>query len=211
MALVIFEDLVVGEGSGIAGPERPEPLRDAPLSRLRWSGGGVVDVAAVTDWCIDESGRKRLAAGDGRQPLTCAWDAVLVRDGSAWRVRTAADDLVATAHAVQWARAEAGITVAFADGPTVRFPTDATGRGLIAGAVTRAQQPSPPVGFRWQTGATTFVTLTPAQVIAAGVAVADYVQATFDTLDAVIADILSGAITSTAQINAAPWPDNLIT
>lgn len=208
MALVIHEDLITGEGTGIDGPERPANLVGVPLSRLRWSGGSVIDVAGVTTWHIDSAGRKRVASAEDRQPLTCAWDAVLLRAGDTWRVRTAADDLIAYAHALQWAKAEAGITVTFQGGPTVRFPTDGTGRGLLNGAVTRAQQANPPSGFRWQTGATSCVTLTPAQVVTAGVAAADYVQATFDTLDDVIADILSGTITSTAQIDAAAWPAN---
>lgn len=208
MKAIFDADLLVRAGTLIDGYEIPAALASLPLDRLRWIGAEIADAAGITAWHIDEAGRKRLHPAPDRQALTCAWDAVLVHDGSAWRVRTAADDLIATAHAVQWARAESGVTVALPGGPSVRFPTDATGRGLLNGAVTRAQQASPPAGFRWQTGATTFVTLTPAQVIAAGIAVADYVQATFDTLDDCVADILSGAITSTAQIDAAAWPDN---
>lgn len=208
MKAIFDSDLLVRAGSLIDGHEIPAALASLPFDRLRWSGAEIIDAAGVTAWHIDANGRKRLGAADGRQPLTCAWDAVLVHDGTAWRVRTAADDLIVYAHAAQWTRAEAGLSIAFAGGPTVRFPTDGTGRGLLNGAVARAQQPSPPSGFRWQTGATSFVTLTPAQVIEAGIAVADYVQATFDTLEAVLADILSGTITSTAQIDAAQWPSN---
>lgn len=207
MKAIFDDDLLVRAGTMIDGHAIPTELSGLPFDRLRWNGS-IVDVAAVTAWHIDSAGRKRLAPAQDRQPLTCAWDAVLVRDGETWRVRSAADVLIAYAHGVQWAKAEAGITVTFQGGPTVWFPTDGTGRGLLNGAVTRAQQANPPAGFRWQTGATSFVTLTPAQVIAAGIAAADYVQATFDTLDDVIADILSGTITSTTQIDAATWPAN---
>lgn len=58
MALVIHEDLITGEGTGIDGPERPANLVGVPLSRLRWSGGSVIDVAGVTTWHIDSAGRK---------------------------------------------------------------------------------------------------------------------------------------------------------
>lgn len=208
MIATVREDMVTGRGTGVAGVPLSDELAALPLERLRWTGTAIIDAATVTGWHIDDAGAKRLCAAAGRQPLTCTWDAVLVHDGAAWRVRTAVDDLIAYAHAVQWARAEAGVSVALAGGPTVHFPTDAIGRGLVNGAVTRAQQPSPPAGFRWQIGATSFVTLTPAQVIAAGVAVADYVQATFNTLDDVITGILSGSITSETQIDAAAWPAN---
>lgn len=204
----VREDMVTGRGTGIEGVPLPEALAALPLDRLRWTGSGIVDAATITAWHIDRAGAKRIAAAEDRQPLTCAWDAPLVHDGTAWRVRTAADDLIAYAHAVQWARAEAGVMVALSGGAQVRFASDATGRALLNGAVTRAQQANPPPGFRWQTGATSFVTLTPAQIVTAGIAVADYIQGTFDTLDDVIADILSGTITSTAQIDAATWPAN---
>jgi len=42
--------------------------------------------------------------------------------------------------------------------------------------------------------------------VEAGVAVADFIQQTFDTLATVLAAINAGTITTTAKIDAANWP-----
>lgn len=114
------------------------------------------------------------------------------------------------ANTKQWALAIGGYTVAFAGGPTVAFDTSTEGQALITGKIARLQQANPPVAFNWQSGPAGFVNLSAAQLTAAGVAIADFVQATFDALGAVIAAINAGTIKSKAQVDSADWPSNSI-
>jgi hypothetical protein len=117
-------------------------------------------------------------------------------------------NLVAYANAKQWALAMGGYVIAFDGGPTVPFDTSDIGLTLINGKISRLAQADPPASFNWQSGPTTFVTLTAAQIVQAGVAIADFVQATFDTLNTVFAGITGNTITTTEQIDAAGWPSN---
>jgi hypothetical protein len=176
-----------------------------PLSRLRWNGSEVIDAGQITNWYVDSAGYKRLSPAPDRYPVTCSWDAVLVREGNQWRVKAAAEELIEYANIVQWKKALAGVMIPVGDSVIV-VPTDTTALALLSGAVARAEKPNPPEYISWQAGPTTFVNLTPAQVVAIGVAVADFMQATFDTLQVVINGILSGAITSKEQIDSANWP-----
>lgn len=205
MRAVISEDLVTGSisGPGAGGPVIPAAMTGFPLDRLRYNGAAIVDAAAVTSWHIDATGTKRLTASDGRQPLTCAWDAPLARDGETWRIRTAADALIEHANVRQWAVATGGVVADLGSGVTLAVPTDSTGLTLVNGAVSRVNADSPPAIIRWQTGPASFVTLTAAQVKTLGNVVADHVQGTFDTLDSVLADIADGTIATTAEIDAA--------
>lgn len=145
--------------------------------------------------------------GDGAVVLAASVAAEIVADAQAIAVidtaaaRKAA--LVSYANAAQWAKAEGGLEVDLGSGLSMLFPTDAVSRGLLNGAVARAQAPSPPDTFRWQTGPSTFQVLSASQVVLAGVAVADYVQATFDTLALVVEEIDDGTITTEAEIDAA--------
>jgi hypothetical protein len=118
-------------------------------------------------------------------------------------------DLIAYANNKQSALAFGGVTVAFVGGPTVLFGTDALGLALLSGKVTRLGQANPPATVNWQT-ATGFVALTGAQITSAGIAVADFVQNSFDVLASTLSGIVGGAITTTAQVDAASWPSNTI-
>jgi hypothetical protein len=110
-------------------------------------------------------------------------------------------DLKAYANAMQWAKASGGY-LATINGATVPFSTSTESLGLISGKVARLQQPNPPAAVQWQTGADTFVTIAAADFFTASVAIADYVQATFDKLATVLARIDAGTITTFAQVDA---------
>lgn len=110
-------------------------------------------------------------------------------------------DLKAYANAKQWAKASGGY-LATINGAAVPFSTSTESLGLIAGKVARLQQPNPPASVQWQTGPSAFVSITAADFITASIAIADYVQATFDKLAAVLAKIDAGTITTFSQIDA---------
>lgn len=95
MRLICDGDLVVGLMSGDAtgGVAAPAELQSLPISQLRFVGGEIVDAADIFEWRIDDLGRKHAIAGEGWQPLSCAWDAPLIKDNGVWRVRVDADDL----------------------------------------------------------------------------------------------------------------------
>ena len=105
------------------------------------------------------------------------------------------------AAARRWAVETGGITV---NGAAVY--TDRDTQAKLTAAFTRANA-NPAFTLNWKT-AGGFVTLTAAQVIALANAVFDHVQAAFDAEAAVLADIESGTITTTAEIDAAAWPSN---
>jgi len=113
-------------------------------------------------------------------------------------------DLVAYANAEQWRRATGGYTATI-DGTPMVFPTDTVSMGLMTGKAARLDQPDPPASFRWQTP-TGFVEIAAADFRGAAIAVADFVQGTFDALAIVLSGIADGTITTIAEIDAADWP-----
>lgn len=131
-------------------------------------------------------------------------------DINLWIAGQSTRDLIAYANAKQWALATGGYIISFSGGPAdVPFGTDATGMALLNGKIDRFSKPNPPAAANWQTGPTTCVSLTPAQIETAGVVVADFIQATFDMLLAVVVPAIeSGTITTTDQIDVASWPAN---
>ncbi|WP_315701282.1 MULTISPECIES: DUF4376 domain-containing protein [unclassified Bradyrhizobium] len=110
-------------------------------------------------------------------------------------------DLKAYANAKQWAKASGGY-LATINGAQVPISTSTESLGLIAGKVARLQQANPPSSVQWQTGESTFVTIAAGDFIAASIEIADFVQATFDKLAAVMAKIDAGVITTFAQVDA---------
>lgn len=115
--------------------------------------------------------------------------------------------LMAYANTKQWALATGGYTITLSGTPRT-FKTDSESQGLMTGKALRLTQPSPPTTVNWQFGGASsdFAEIDAADFMTAATAVADFVQATFDTLRQVLADIAAGTITSTAQIEAAAWP-----
>lgn len=135
-------------------------------------------------------------------------------DQAAWRIVNGAvtvdlsalkPQLVAYANAKQWALATGGYTATIA-GAAVRFATSETAQVLIAGKAQRFALPNAPASVAWQTGPTDFVTIAAADFVTAATRIADFVQSTFDALQAVLEAVASGAITTTAEIDAAAWP-----
>lgn len=119
--------------------------------------------------------------------------------------------LIVYANAKQWALATGGFTVTIAGSPRT-FLTDTESQGLMTGKAVRFMQAGAPASTQWQF-ATGFVTIAAADFLAAATAIADFVQATFDTLNAVMAAINSSQITTREQVDTpppgiAPWPAN---
>ena len=116
-----------------------------------------------------------------------------------------AEQLIAYANAKQWILATSGYTVTI-DSEPVLFQTTETAMALIAGKAQQFARPNPPVSVDWQIGPTEFVTIAAADFVSAATKIADFVQATFDELKAVLAEIVAGTITMYSQIDAAAWP-----
>ena len=196
-AIIERGDLVAASVTASAEklPAIPPALADKPLGELRYHGGRVKHLSEFSTFYVDADGRKRVEKLDPSWPaVTCAWDAVLMRDGASWRVQTAKDGLKAHAAAVRFARETGGITVAGA-----RILTDRESQGLIAGAMLRAQMLGDAASFRFK-AASGFVTLTGAEMQALAVAVGEHVQACFALEADVLAEIEAGTITTKEAI-----------
>lgn len=118
-----------------------------------------------------------------------------------------ANTLVYYATAKRAALGAGGYTTTAA-GAQHTFETDATSLGDIAGKQLRLAQPSPPATIAWYFADAGFVTISAADFTAAAIKIADFIQATYDTLKTVIAGISGGTITDFAEIDAAAWPTN---
>lgn len=88
MRASVEEDIVVGVGKTVVGPEVPPELRGLTPMQLRFVDGEVVDATSIREWHVDDSGQKHAVPAPGRTKLTCAWDDWLIRDGIGWRVET---------------------------------------------------------------------------------------------------------------------------
>lgn len=107
-------------------------------------------------------------------------------------------DLAAYAAAKRFAVETGGVTVNGA-----HIATDRASQAMISGAYAFAQaNPNETISFKGEGG---FVSLTAAQMEAIGQAVGQHVQACFAAEADVAAQIASGAITTTAEIDAYAW------
>jgi len=113
------------------------------------------------------------------------------------------DQLGAHADAKYLVQMAGGVFIASAG---VWVATTDSGRIDMNGAVSLAQV-NPAHIFDWVNGAETFQ-LTAAQVIALGIAVGLWVQQNYTVLGQIRAAIAAETITTTAEIDAAPWPPN---
>ena len=113
--------------------------------------------------------------------------------------------LTAYANAKQWALATGGHSVTV-NGASHVFATDPVSLTMMGGKVARLAQPSPPASFNWQTPDGAWLTIAAGDFPAVATACADFVQATFDALKTVEAQIAAATITTTAQIDAFAWP-----
>lgn len=115
-----------------------------------------------------------------------------------------ASDLIAYANQRQWAKVTAGYPYTAADGQTYTIPTTESSMSLISGKFARLSQPNAPTSVWWQVGPTSFIDIQADDFKTLATNIADFVQATFDTLRSnVVPAILAGTITTTAQIDAA--------
>lgn len=118
--------------------------------------------------------------------------------------------LAAYANAKQWALATGGYTITLTPvgAPAAEafvFATDATSYSLMTGKALRLQQANPPAATNWQF-ASGFASIATADFIAAAIEVADFMQATWNTLETVLATIAAGTITTMAEVDTAAWP-----
>jgi len=159
---------------------------------VAWSDAG----NSATPWPKDATGAVTSAALDD----------ILIAAGlpaTGLAVMTTAD-LAAYANAKQWALATGGHAVTIGGVPHL-FATNVESMTLMDGKVSRLSQPNPPASFNWQLDSG-FVNIPAAEFVVAATSCADFVQATFDVLFPMLAEIAAGTITTTAQIDAAAWP-----
>ena len=108
-------------------------------------------------------------------------------------------DLLAYAAAKRWAVQTGGVTVG-----GIAIDTSDASRSMIADAVAYVQAAGvPSVEFKAASG---WVTLGTAEVVAIGLAVGAHVQQCFAAERAVALAIDGRTITTTAEIDAWPWP-----
>lgn len=144
-----------------------------------------------------------LARGGGATPI-----ASLAALAEVLAAQYPAGMLTTYANAKQWGLAIGGYTITLS-GVVCTFQTDSESQTLITGKAVRLAQPNPPATIEWQF-ASGAVTLTAADFLLAAVAIADFVQATFDTLlKTVLPALAAGTMTTRDQIDAAAWPSNV--
>lgn len=194
---LVDQDLVVGRGSGIMGPEIPIDLLPVPDVQLRFVDGAVVDASGITNWFIDGDGLKHIAAGEGRQALVCRIDAPLERVGGVWEVRSVASELIAYAKAVRYAAEVAGTTVS---GAPIRTDRD-TRSALLEAQAAIAMDAEWSTPWELSNGAIFIVDATTLPPIVA--AVAAHRRAAFVAYDGVKNAIEAGSVTTREQIDAA--------
>lgn len=219
-------DIITSSVAGDAAPNDmtlvPPALDNLSPKRLRYIGGAFVDAATLTTFYIDAAGTPHAVQSDPSwQSLACAWSDDLVKDPitGQWRKTVSADALIAYAEAKQQQIAQGGFTVnANAAGAVLRLAVSTSPAyvGYLSSAVQLAQlmQASaiPTQSINWdQDGGS--VSLTPTQVITAGVAVATQVQQSFTVLGQIKAAINFGTITTKDQVDTPPapipaWPVN---
>lgn len=195
-------DRVIGRQTGdVIAPVIPVDLRAFADERLRVLDGEVIDAADFSEFHIGDDGYKHIVAGDGRQPLACAWDDELTLDGGAWRVVSAAERLRKhlTAYAAdrRWRKENGGIVVG-----GVPIATDDRSKQMIIGARLAADA-DPDWTTQWVGADGSVHPVNAAAMIAISDAVQAHVNACFVTYAAVKTDIDAGTITTTEEIDAA--------
>ena len=94
---IIEGDIVQATTSVANAYPIPAALAQYPSNALRCTPeGAIVDAATFREYFIDAEGTRHIAPLDPNwQPLTCAWDDVLICVDGRWRVQTPADQLTA--------------------------------------------------------------------------------------------------------------------
>jgi Domain of unknown function (DUF4376) len=195
MQIFVDGEIVIGRGDGDAGITVPD--LDWPLPRMRWDGENIIDAATISVWNIDDNAQKWIGSAPDRQALTCAWDDELIRVVGVWRVKTAKDELGTYLDNKRWQVETGGIVV---NGLAV--PTNDRTKTLIEGAAATLGD-ADTIDYEHPNE---WVSLTGLQLRQMRDAISAHVQATFTLKRQLSADIESGAITTTAQVDAANWP-----
>lgn len=183
-----------------------------PPTALAFDGVQVRRRDVIGTWYVDGVGQKHAVRLDQSwQSVACGFADRLANAGGTWSPISPAAalqaDLLAYANMRQWALATGGFTVTLA-GAQHTFATDPTSLSLMDGKVSRFGHANPPASVKWQFAGVGFVTISAADFITASIAVADFVQATFDALEPIEAAILAGTIVDRASVDAAAWPAN---
>lgn len=196
------DDRVIGRQSGdVIAPVIPAGLVSAHDTRLRVVDGEVVDAADFSTFYISDDGYKHVVAGDGRQQLECAWDDALTRDGEAWRIVPASEQLrnQLTAYAAdkRWQKESGGIVVG-----GVPIATDDRSKQMIIGARLAADA-DPDWTTQWVGADGSVHPVDATAMIAISDAVQAHVNACFVTYASVKSAIDAGTITAREEIDAA--------
>lgn len=102
----------------------------------------------------------------------------------------------------RWQRQVGGTSIDLGSGP-IPIPTDGQTQVLLAGARIKADADASYVIAKFKMGPGSYAPLNAAAIIAISDAVEAHIQGCFDLNDSVDADIGSGSITTTAEIDAA--------
>lgn len=160
------------------------------------SGLEAVDKEAILDQLSNKEAALVGSAGDW--PET---PASLLSVVAGWSPEPAPVDLNAYAASKRYAVETGGIVV-----NGVHIATDRASQSMITGAYNYVQA-NPEVTVKFKTAAG-FVELTASQMVAVANAVGAHVQASFAAEGEVNAQIIAGAITTSAEIDAFAWPSN---
>lgn len=196
---IVNEDIVIGRGSGIIGPEIPPDLIDLSDARLRFVGEEIVDVGpAVRTFYIDEIGLKHIIDAPGRQALHCTADDVLKGAAGTWAVKVPSDDLRAIAADLRWQSERAGTV--WHGWP---IHTDAGSQGKYLSELQAISLGARTDGDPWKFGDGQFRPVANADFPALAIAAREHVRAVFGIEGMVLAAIEDGTITTEAEVRAA--------
>lgn len=208
-------DEITGECVGV-GEARPLPLReqlpDDDVSKWQIPANATTlappsvtanQVAVFMDgaWQVEADHRGETWFRAYNEPVTITAIGSPAEELYAEEPAPTEDVLVAYANFKQWQVATGGRLLTLS-GQQVPFATSETSLSMMNCKVARLQQPGAPAEVQWQTGATTFAIISAADFISAATQCVDFVQATFDALPAIFADVNAGVITTLAQIDA---------
>jgi hypothetical protein len=209
-------DLVIGTIDGtVEGISIPADLIGVALDRLRLLDGAIVDAGDMDQFYVDEAGTKHVVAGDGRQPLACALDDVLVQQAGVWHVITDSDQLAQVkAEAVTRLTADCAAAIvggysSDALGSSHLYPSAITDQINMMGSVTDSLLPGLPAGWStpfWcadEAGGWAFRPHSAEQIQAAGASGKQHILDCQTRLDHLSAEVAAAA--SIEAVQAIVW------
>lgn len=208
---IVREDMVIGRGTGAGDVVLPPLLAHLPLERLRFDGNDIIDAATIEDWYIDAAGAKRLEPGDGRQPLSCAWDAQIEHAAGTWVAIDAQEaarrTLKAAAQIKRQSVTAGGCTVTI-DGIDIAIWADEMTIATLTALAMRAASDPALVIPQWRARDGQFFELNAADILALADGLFAFRMTCFEVEGALAADIDAGNVTTIEEIEDADWPDN---